>query len=111
MANDQTTTTPEADDASVSGSSVGSQVRCPQCGHEHGVEIVATVPSSQRITMTIESESTLFEADGIGEMISAQSKILTETARCLGTKVCVFVGAIDLREYRIRIEFQVVAVR
>ena len=66
-------------------------LNCPKCGEVLSVLCESMVPDSQRLAMTLKSESTWMPAELISESISATAAVLIDIAKNLGETVSVFV--------------------
>jgi hypothetical protein len=101
-----------ADRNKGSGTSHCSVVSCPSCGSEIKLGFRATVPDSQKITITLKrSEGDHFAAECVAGVIDSQVRILQSVAEGLGSKVAVFVSNIQTRPAELEIEFTVIATK
>lgn len=84
---------------------------CPHCQQTFPVNAFATIPDKQTLKMSLSYESDLMSADTLGASITNMSKVLTEVARSVGTKISVFVESISYGQGKVEIEFTVLAIK
>lgn len=104
------TTAPGGDEQPVSNDADCSNVSCPSCGASFAVEAIALVPQSQKMKVTLHSESQFIAAKSLGGVITANAALLKAVARDIGTKVEVFVCGIERRDNAIEIEFLITTI-
>ena len=85
-------------------------IECPECNSEIHLEVVATVPDEQAITLTFESDTGFISADVLGGMLTNASATLSAVADSIGTPVVVQVSRCEVDAGIATVEFRVVAI-
>ena len=79
---------------------------CPHCGGE--VSAAAIVPDEQQMTVTLTSESELFDIEGVADVMKATGKTMRAIADAMEQKVAVFVKSVIVEPNKVAITVLVV---
>lgn len=108
MSDEQT----QAIEVPASGDSDCSDFRCPHCEKPIQIDLVAQIPEDQTLTVSLQTDAgDLFAAEVVAELIANTAKAITETARCVGTKVAVMVKDVQVSKRSVVVVFATAIVR
>ena len=80
-------------------------ITCTHCKQQHKITPSAFVPEYQHLTMSLKSESEMFDAQGLGDLLTATAKSMRAVAKGMGTSVAVFVSSVTVTHGSIDVGF------
>lgn len=84
---------------------------CPHCTKDFEVQLEQHIPDEQKFAVRLTSESDLFNAKTIGEMIVNTTNLLQAVANEVGTPVGVCIHSFEQKPKEITIWFLITAIK
>ena len=69
-------------------------MKCPHC--DRNICFVAKTPAKQTVTMTITSDTDMFDAEPFGESLAAFAKSLRCVGEAIGNDVVIFLQGVEI---------------
>jgi len=87
--------------------------KCPKCAHEMELEVFATVPDAQRLTLRIDRgpDASMMSAATMSGFVGNMDKLLKSVAKQIGAKVHVFVERVEWEPESVAFHFVIVNVK